>query len=284
MFERLISIDWSGADRDTARVGLRIAQWSAQGGATLVAPPSKLGARSWSRSDAVAFLAAELRPDQPRTAVALDFAFGLPWGSDCEVFGITGWRPMLRRVRDLYHEHGTARATATAINSWETFQGHGPYRFDEGRADFRFYLRHGVPYYRLIELVMPQAISVWYVGSGATVGFHTLTGLVCLANLFDHRDKGLIDFSVWPHEGVVGASTGHVLLEGYPAVFPACPDSGPCRDADERDAWRMLEWMRAKNASDRLEESLRLPTDVIDKLVPDGVNRVRFEGWILGVS
>src|SRR6266852_4637913 len=155
MFERLISIDWSGADSDTSRVALRIAQWT-PGGATLVSPPSKLGARSWSRSSALAFLTSELHPQKPRTAVALDFAFGLPWGSDTIVFGVVGWSAMLRSIRDLLLQHGKARATACAINNRKDFQGHGPYRFDEGRADFRFYLRYGVPYYRVIELVVPQ--------------------------------------------------------------------------------------------------------------------------------
>jgi hypothetical protein len=199
------------------------------------------------------------------------------------LFGVAGWRALLCSLRDLYYEHGTARATATAINNREEFQGHGPYRFDDNRADFRFYVQHGVPYYRVIELVVPQAISVWYVGSGATVGFHTITGLVCLASLLDQRDQGLIDFSVWPHEGVTGLPSGHVLLEGYPAVFPKLADFGPCRDPDERDAWRMLEWMRAMNTTGQLEHGLRLPADVISKLALDGLQRVQFEGWILGV-
>jgi hypothetical protein len=282
MFDRLISIDWSGANSDDARVGLRIAQWT-QDGATLIAPPSRLRARSWSRNEVLAFLTRELHPEKPRTAVALDFAFGLPIGSDTELFRVAGWRPMLRSLRDLYYEHGTARATAIAINNRPDFQGHGPYRFNDGRADFRFYLRHGVPYYRLIELVMPQAISVWYVGSGAQVGFHTITGLTCLATLLDRRDEGLVDFTVWPHEGIAGPTSGHVLLEGYPAVFPTPVDFGPCRDQDERDAWRMLEWMRATNAVGQLEHSLQLPIDVITRLVPDGLRRVLLEGWILGV-
>ncbi|HET9227318.1 MAG TPA: hypothetical protein VFR31_11670, partial [Thermoanaerobaculia bacterium] len=141
-----------------------------------------------------------------------------------------------------------------------------------------------VPYYRLIELVMPQAISVWYVGSGATVGFHTITGLVCLATLLDLREEGLIDFSVWPHEGQSGPFPGHVLLEGYPAVFPRLADYGPCRDEDECDAWRMLEGMRIMNAAGQLEHNLRLPTDVLSRLVPDGLQRVQFEGWIMGVT
>lgn len=283
MFERLISIDWSGASSDTSRVDLRIAQWT-QAGATLVPPPSRLRARSWPRSEALAFLTRKLHPQKPRTAVALDFAFGLPWGSDARVFDVVGWRAMLRSIRDLLLQHGTARATARAINSRPEFQGHGPYRFDEGRADFRFYLRHGVPYYRVVELVVPQAISVWYLGSGAAVGFHTITGLACLGALLDRREEGLVDFSVWPEEMAAPPFPGHVLLEGYPALFPAPESFGPCRDAHERDAWRMLDWMRMKNTDGGLERGLNLPANLLGGLLPDALERIRFEGWILGVT
>lgn len=282
MFERLISIDWSGAGSDASRVALRIAQWT-PGGATLVSPPSKRGARSWSRNEALEFLTRELHPHKPRTAVALDFAFGLPWGSDIKVFGVTGWQAMLRSLRDLYSQHGTARDTAAAINNRKEFQGHGPYRFNEGRADFLFYLRQGVPYYRVVELVVPQAISVWYLGAGAAVGFHTITGLACLRQLLDRRDAGLVNFSVWPHEEAAPFPS-HVLLEGYPAVYPAPESFGPCRDANECDAWRMLEWMRVKNDDGQLERSLHVPIDLAASLLPNSLARVQFEGWILGVT
>jgi len=111
----------------------------------------------------------------------------------------------------------------------------------------------------------------------------TRSGLTCLSTLLDRRDEGLIDFTVWPHEGITGPISGHVLLEGYPAIFPTLADFGPCQDQDERDAWRMLEWMRAMNAADQLERSLQLPVDVITQLIPDGLHRVQYEGWILGV-
>jgi len=66
--------------------------------------------------------------------------------------------------------------------------------------------------------------------------------------------------------------------------YPTPESFGPCRDVDERDAWRMLDWMRAKNADEQLEESLHVPIDLVGSLLPDAIERVRFEGWILGVT
>jgi hypothetical protein len=48
----------------------------------------------------------------------------------------------------------------------ETTLGDGPYRFNDSRTDFRFYTEHNIAYYRLVELLTPQAISEWYLGSG----------------------------------------------------------------------------------------------------------------------
>src|SRR5262249_8092440 len=139
-------------------------------------PNQKRTVVSWSRRAFRAWLAEQLREKQP-ALVAMDFGFGLPWGSDQAVFGVIGWREMIDAIAERYEENGTARATAQAVNHEERFGGHGPYRFDDSRNDFRFYSDNGVAYYRLTELIAPQGISQWYLGSGGTVGFHTISGL-----------------------------------------------------------------------------------------------------------
>ncbi len=115
------------------------------------------------------------------------------------------------------------------------------------------------------------------------MGFQTITGMACLAELLDRRDEGLVDFTVWPQERHKGPFPGHVLLEGYPAVLPAPESFGPCHDAHDRDAWRILQWMRAENVAGRLESHLEIPSERVAGLVPNTLERVRFEGWILGV-
>jgi hypothetical protein len=199
MFERYVSIDWSGAGVEHEWLDLRVAEAVPPQPARIVAPPgARAGVRSWSLADVADYLAGLLRPGRPRTLVAMAFGFGLPWGADRAVFGCTRWRPTLNAVAARYLQSGTARVTAEAIKADPRFGGHGPYRFDEGRTDRHFYNDRAVAYYRLVEVAIPQAISQWYVGSGGTVGFHTITGLAALAGLLARRDAGELSFAVWP--------------------------------------------------------------------------------------
>lgn len=161
-------------------------------------------------------------------------------------------------------EHGTARAVATqAVNARPEFGGHGPYRFDENRNDFRFYLDHGVRYYREVETFVPQALSPWYVGSGAAVGFSTITGMAAIGELLHARDRGDCDFRVWPFEDAEDGRS--VLAEVYPAIWPH-PGTGHSSN-DERDASKIAEHLSVCATSNVLLSTA-----------------AKEEGWILGVS
>ena len=63
---------------------------------------------SWSRDAFRTWIAGQLRDERP-TLVAMDFGFGLPWGSDEAVFGVSGWRDMIRSIANSYDRNGTAR-------------------------------------------------------------------------------------------------------------------------------------------------------------------------------
>ena len=286
MFQRVVSIDWSGASTDDARVALRVVEASMPNTGRVVAPPNaKPGVRRWSRTDAFNYLKTLLRPGQAQTLVAIDFGFGLPWGADRALFDCNGWRATVDRIAELYGQHGTARATAEFISSDQRFQGHGPYRFNESRNDARFYFNHGVAYYRLVELAVPQAISQWYLGAGGAVGFHTISGLATISRLLARRDYGELDFVVWPQEVLEPPPDRHLLVESYPAIYPTPQDFGPCVDDDQRDAWRVLDWILNASASESLAAAFSIPQLAFGRY--EGVNfwdQVRFEGWILGAG
>jgi hypothetical protein len=203
MFDRLISVDWSGAGSETGGVDLRVAIFdAATNEATIVDRTHRSRTVvSWSRQAFRTWIIEQLQDKRP-ALVAMDFGFGLPWASDQAVFGVAGWREMIHKIAEQYEQHRTARATAKAINNEERFGGHGPYRFNENRNDFRFYSDNGVAYYRLTELIAPQGISQWYLGSGGTVGFHTISGLAAINYLVQEREAGRLDFLVWPHESL----------------------------------------------------------------------------------
>jgi len=214
----------------------------------------------------------------------MDFGFSLPWGADRAVFGSAGWRSMLNAIATLYRRAGTARATAEAINDDPRFGGHGPYRFDEGRTDYHFYNDHGVAYYRLIEVAIPQAISQWYLGSGGTVGFHTITGLAALADLLARRDSGKLAFAIWPQETISLPAEGHLVVESYPAICPRLDDYGPCLDDHQRDAWRVLEWLLLASRAGTLPTSFNIQLRSFGRVEGVGFEeQIRFEGWMLGI-
>jgi hypothetical protein len=135
---------------------------------------------------------------------------------------------MLRAVAEVYEQEGSARGAAESVNLRPELGGHGPYRFNHDRTDFRFYLDNGVGYYRLVEMAIPQAISQWYLGAGAAVGFSSITGMATLDHLLTLREHGKIDFRVWPQEGLVPEANKHTIVESYLAMYPEPTDFGDC--------------------------------------------------------
>lgn len=289
MFDRIISIDWSGAGRDTSGVDLRVAAFDAANGPEACIVDRRYGERSvasWSRHALQQWLVGQLRHEQP-VLVAMDFGFGLPWGSDRAVFGVSGWRPMVRAIGERYAQCGTARSTATAINGLPRFQGHGPYRFDDTRSDFRFYADNDVAYFRLTELIAPQAISQWYLGSGGTVGFHTISGLAAIDQLIQLRERGEIDFTVWPHECLAPTGTRHVLAESYPAICERLVEYGACRtdDPHQRDAWRVIQMLLSHREHGRLPDLFQIKERPFGRISDvDFKTQIQFEGHIIGIG
>jgi hypothetical protein len=288
MFDRIISVDWSGAGNDSEGVDLRIAMFYAKTGHAQIVnrPYQNRTVASWSRQAFRGWITEQLRSDVP-TLVAMDFGFGLPWGADHKIFGVDGWRPMIGRIAEIYTQHETARATAQFINDEGRFKGHGPYRFDSNRNDFRFYLDNSVGYYRLTELVAPQGISQWYLGSGGTVGFHTITGLSAINFLIKEREVGRLNFEVWPHEHIAPDGTKYVLVESYPAICPKLDDYGPCQpnDGNQKDAWRVLQMLIAARSEENLSDMFVINEIPFGRIanVPF-VEQIQFEGFIMGLK
>ena len=184
-----------------------------------------------------------------------------------------------------YRTHGSALVAARAINNDLRFGGHGPFRFDGCRTDRRFYDSHDVPYYRLTEIAIPQAISQWYLGSGGKVGSHTITGLAGLAELLRRRDAGELAFAVWPQEWVRLPRRPPRCGRELPGGLPA--DRGGRSLGRRRRARRATgRWIGrspkpAKAACRRRSRSRPRPFGRIDGVTFE--EQVSFEGWILGV-
>jgi hypothetical protein len=286
MFDRIISVDWSGAGKDEDPVDIRIATFDAASNRECIVrrPRGSRTAVRWSRQAFRDWISIQLEDKRP-ALIAMDFGFGLPWGSDQSVFEVTGWHEMVRSIGKKYSEHGTARATAMSINNDKRFGGHGPYRFDQDRNDFRFYTNNGVSYYRYTELIAPQAISQWYLGSGGTVGFHTISGLSTLNYLIREREASRLDFLVWPHEVFVPDGKKHVLVESYPAICQQPTEHGPCCDQHERDAWKVLQMLRVKRNEGALSNLFHIKEQPFGRIKGTTFSeQIQFEGFILGIT
>jgi hypothetical protein len=283
MFDRIISVDWSGASLETSRVDLRVVVFDTAHKQPRVVDPDRNIAR-WSRKAFRSWIIKQLQDQQP-ALVVMDFGFGLPWGSDQAVFQVAGWRAMIDAITKRYEQSGEARATAEYINADERFGGHGPYRFDSNRNDFRFYADSGVAYYRLTELVAPQAISQWYLGSGGTVGFSTISGLAAINHLIEAREAEQLDFRVWPHECFAPDGTRHVIAESYPAICTYAGDFGPCRDAHQKDAWKVLQVLLARRNEGTLQTLFQVREHPFGRIAGvDFRQQIQFEGYMLGLT
>ena len=276
-FDSYLAIDWSGASTDSKRLsGLAVAEADADH-TGLVRPP-RSGVKHWTRNEVVEELAMRLRPSAGRTIVAIDAAFSFPFGFQSAVFGVQSWSEMVLRFGTVANE--TAASFAESIN--DGVDGAGPFRDNDTRNDGEFYSRYDVAYFRAVELLMPQAISPFYVGSGAKVAFHTITFLRALRTLRALRDRGEVAFQVWPQEASGEKLHTHVIAECYPALYGH-------RDAfegtrDEQDALRAVDWLEREDSGGRLREHLLFPAERPFGRRMDACweEQIRFEGWVLG--
>jgi hypothetical protein len=227
-------------------------------------------------------MAEQLGSPCPWTLIAADFAFGLPWNSDSAVFGVRGWRALIAAIGVGLPQHANVRRLAAAING--KFGTSGPFRFDADRNDFRFYLEHGVSYFRLADQCAAQAISAWYMGSGPTVSCSSLTGMGALDQLLAARDRDLCRFSVWPQEGIAVQANGHVLAEAYPSLLPSAARQDP-KSTHARDALRIVSWLREQHLSGAVGKLFAPAFPPFGRYESVAVeDQIRFEGWILGLA
>lgn len=279
LFARYLAVDWSGASTSTKGVDIAVVAGGRVDAPRVVPPPS---GRRWSRATCETWLRRELANEAP-TLVLVDAGLAYPSGAARAMVGAASWRELVRALADLYRANGTARAVAEAINA--RFTDGAPFRFDASRADARWYARHLVPYYRQTELLVPQAISELYFGSGAAVGFHTITFLAALDDLILRRDAGELAFDVWPFE-IASAPRGHVVVECYPALCRGIlgAPKDPALDPHENDAMVACTWARTLDARDGLASLFDVREVPIGRDTRSSWSaQIQEEGWIFGV-
>ena len=288
-FKRFIGIDWSGAAGDDDRVGLRVVEANGDSPPEAIAPPTNRRAKNWKRNEVRQFLSQALRNEAEKTLVGIDAALGYPAGTDEAVFGVRGWRNMVTEIARLAEKAGTARETMDLINNRHAALPGVPFftrRKDisdsnwsrKNHTSHGFFTETGLSYYRFVDTLIPQAISVFYMGPGPMVGGHTVTCLPILHRLLEQRDKqGDLDFGMWLYEENWRARK-HLIVECYPAILPTPRAAEDSESRDHLDAVKIASWMQALPAKE-LRDFLEF-----EKTADEGLRRVvAREGWVLGV-
>jgi len=293
-FDQYIGIDWSGANEMRSRPNIRVAKCDTRG---CIKPfyPREIGMpksiKKWKRSEIKTYLTGIFRSPR-RTLVGVDAAFGYPKGFGKRVCDASSWHEMVRRVA----EEASGKVwndVLKDINGQDDGGYSGPFYFgtskDVSNASmkssathnpYRYYANRDIPYYRLVENYVPQAISTFYAGAGPKVAAHTITWLPVLHALMKDRAKNnALDFGVWPQEED-WSRRRHVIAECYPALY-RLPHSASVdakvslSNTDERDAARTAYWM---------QQSADYYLDNFPRLNRDALETVREEGWIIGVE
>ena len=102
VFQRYVSVDWSGRGTEHERVPLGIATADRDAPMRLVHPPGHPAVSRWKRTEIREWLGTILGHGEPKALVALDFGLGLLWGADREVLGCASWRATVRAIANLY--------------------------------------------------------------------------------------------------------------------------------------------------------------------------------------
>jgi hypothetical protein len=296
MFRKYVAIDWSGADNYQAAVDIRVAIKRPDGHAEIEPPLNgRPKQRGWSRAALFEWLTAELKSGGP-SIVAFDFGFGFPWGACDRVFDAPDWHEMIARIESDCSLEGRGREVARVINHgfdekgpfWIDDLGAPPRRLGQAPQLIELYHQMDLPYYRLVEIAIPEAKSQWYAGYGASVSLQTLTGLSVLAKLARTREEGTVSFKIWPHE-VWKPDGGNVIVECYPALYDN-PDQDHCipegynRDSHAKDAWKVLQWMLRRENEGTLEGCFQIHKRRFGRVTNVRFRRqIQMEGWIIGV-
>ena len=277
MFDRVIVVDWSAANRPTSATNRANAIW--------IGCTDDEGSIEWhhrTRAAAEAQLVTLIdtaRADGQRLLVGFDFAMGYPAGFAERLTGIASaravWAWLADAITDTPDNHNNRFAVAARMNAAFP-EGPGPFwSHPTGQSwpglPFR---RAGIDYAvlglaetRAAEQAVPRAKSPWMLFNPGSVGSQSLLGLPMI-----HRLGQQPGTAVWPFDATAAPV---VLAEVYPSLL-----SGPVAILAN------AEQMPADQAQVRLLSQALFRLARRDQLAAlfDTPPEAAEEGWILGAG
>lgn len=124
---------------------------------------------------------------------------------------------------------------------------------------------------RLVEERCKRMKAIYQLGGAGAVGLQSLLGLFYLNMIIDFCEEKKIPLHVWPFDGIELPERSHVLVEMYPTLFNRMIRS------DLTDAKSCVNWLVEEDRSEGLINWFSPKFSEIE------VNRVRLEGWCLGI-
>ena len=252
-FQRHVGIDYSGAKYPTTRLrGLQIYEARVNGEPERIKPPSLSGrVRNWTRRTLGGHVRKTLEGPDP-VVIGIDHGFSFPCAY-MQRYQIRTWDDFL----DDFVQHWPTDCSNKSVD-----------RLIFGNQ------RRGMPHeLRLCEEWTSSAKSVFQF-RGPGVAHSTHAGLPWLRRLRKHFRDDKVHF--WPFDGFHIPQKRSVVAEVYPSLFRRRYAEPPANE-HERDAWSVARWLREMDCTGRLDNYFT------PLLSPDEQQRMRLEGWILGV-
>lgn len=262
-FDRVIGIDYSGADHADARCkGLQVYEARVGAPATkCVSRPAGPNGRPsyWTRRE-IAHLLREAARSGERFLAGIDHNFSMPW-SYFRRYALSSWPAFL----DDFVRHWPTHDREITVQRIREDQARGPAADRRGGSSSEF---------RLTERWTSSAKSVFQFDMQGSVAKSSHAGIPWLKWLRDEVGERI---HVWPFDGWVPHPDKCVLAEVYPSIFRNRYPRGE-RTVDEQDAFACAQWMADMTARGRLAEYFACPP-----LDDEECAVVACEGWVLGV-
>ena len=289
IFDRYVTVDWSGAN--TPRAGknsIWICSLAAKGGCWTRNPRTRCTAGEMLRD-----LLARSVGQRERVLIGFDFPFGYPAGF-AAALGLQGepwraiWQLLAAEIIDNPQTNETNRfEVANDLNRRLTgaaaFWGRPQKRLLDHLPRTRDVTYQaagtaaGLPEWRVVEQLLRRQgrrpHSAWKLLGSGSVGGQALTGIPAVAAL--RADPALADVSrVWPFELPAESPAGEPAIihaEVWPSLYDFSAASGSC--ADEKQVRNLAGQLRRLDRGGALADMMR-----------HAPRPSQEEGWILGVG
>ena len=286
MFDRVLTVDWSGRSKPSPVAACADAIFTCYGDQSTVCHPIYHRTRQ-SAMDYIHTVVETAKEQKGTTLIGFDFSFGYPRGfAEC----LTGsrdvrslWRWLADRIQDDAQNANNRFQVAAEINGM--FPGVGPFWGAPANVQIADLPHkgserqgHGLSEFRAIEEVVKGAQSSWKLFTTGSVGSQALLGVARLHQLLSRIPK----IHLWPFDGAIPSSfDGVVLAEIFPSIFGLDQDGliqrFPNQTYHIKDAAQIRVSTEAFLRVRRTDWDAAYPSDRLD-------DKLTEEGWIAGIS